>query len=252
MLALPALVDAPAAEPLHQEHNGSGKSPGTGKVLTTSLLKLYDLGTYRAQHTFPGVVINSTFCRATLSADGRYAACGTIIRNHDGIEKNHIRLWDTLTGRHIDTKIASLPYAYFPRSISWHPRQHVLTVAMVGQGAAIGMYCANKAKNTDVAHDFAEPSDKNENTESGVKGTTSSPTSSRRLSSFAPISSPGRLRKFKGTLRRGDSPSGDKGDGNTMGLDGTEIRTKEQRTARTKEILEKIRAAKARARGEDA
>jgi hypothetical protein len=251
VLALPSLVDAPSSQatsPFSLGQEGGGDhyhASGSGKVLTTALLKLYDLGTYRAQHTFPGIVIHSTFCRAVFSADGRYVTCGTIIRNHEGVESNHVRVWDTLTGRHQDSKIASLPHPFIPRSISWHPKQHVMAVAMVGHGAAVGVYCANKARNEDVVHDFSVPPG-GEAVGNDSKGFTSAPEVSI---SPTVLSSPGRLRKFKRATRKG----GGAGDGVAEDSDAEvpEVRTKEQRAARTREILDKIRAAKARARGEN-
>lgn len=267
VLGLPSLVDAPAAvvpSSFNQGRDGTGEHSTPGKVLTTALLKLYDLGTYRAQHSFPGVVINNSFCRAAFSADGRYATCGTILRNHEGTEKNHIRVWDTLTGRHVDTKIASLPYSFIPRSVTWHPKQHMLAVAMVGHGAAVSIYCANKARNEEVVlvhGDFDAPNNtsntvnpNNNTTFAGSDGAMSKSkaksnahdTSSLGLSS---LSSPGRLKKFRSKIA-GDRER-DRGRGvGEEGEDGLEVRTKEQRAARTREILDKIKAAKARAKGE--
>lgn len=252
VLGLPSLVDAPtSAAPTNQGRGGRSEQSAPGKVLTTALLKLYDLGTYRAQHTFPGVVINNSFCRAAFSADGRYATCGTIIRNHEGTEKNHIRIWDTLTGRHVDTKIANLPYSFIPRSVAWHPKQHMLAVAMVGHGAAVGVYCANKARNEDVVHNYdAQHSNNNDqsnsNNHNDQKSAFSGTDGAMSSSKVSSLTSPSRLRKFR-TKTAGDR---DRGSGGEGAEDALEVRTKEQRAARTREILDKIKAAKARAKGE--
>jgi hypothetical protein len=246
VLALPALADAQTTSSAITPANLNRGLKAPGKVLTSPLLKMYDLGTYRAEHTFPGVVINNSFCRATFSADGRYATCGTIVRSHDGTEHNHIRIWDTLTGRPQDTKIATLPYSFIPRSISWHPTQHVMAVAMVGHGAAVGIYCANKARAEDVVHDF-NTTTTSENFQNSTKGKTTASSPDLSSSLHMSLSSPGRLRKIKRTTKRVDGIA-DGGEGSDN--DVVEVRTKEQRAARTREILDKIKAAKARARGE--
>ena len=272
VLGLPSLVDAPStvtSSPFHHGRDTAGEQGAPGKVLTSPLLKLYDLGTYRAQHSFPGVVINNSFCRANFSADGRYATCGTILRTHEGAEKNHIRMWDTLTGRHVDTKIASLPYSYIPRSVAWHPKQHMLAVAMVGQGAAVSIYCANKARNEEVVHgnyDSRNNMTNTNNTNNNFNNTAGSDGALMKSeakptipnSSSLGLLSPGRLRKFRNKTagdreRRGDrggAAGGAAAGGIEGGEDSLEVRTKEQRAARTREILDKIKAAKARAKGE--
>ncbi len=123
-------------------------------VSSQSLLRLYDLGSYRPLHHFNKVSLTPhAFARAGMSADGRYAVCGTTI---DGLPlagqpSYCLRFWDTITGALATPSDMSALQLPFPvRSTAWHPRQHMVALAAVGPGAALTLLVANKASISDA------------------------------------------------------------------------------------------------------
>jgi hypothetical protein len=184
VLALPSLRES-------KEANGE-----TGVSLSSSILKLYDLGSYRlsifhspfrtmthlilvlctlftvrpSQQLF--VELDSLLMAGRSSSTSthllfliicyRFVLCPCIDKTPDGRERFHVRAWDSQSG-HIQESFlnglplhtsssdsqfgsATIPYPFLPRSISWHPSQHMVAISMVGPGAAVGIYCANKAR----------------------------------------------------------------------------------------------------------
>jgi hypothetical protein len=185
VLALPSLRET-------KEANGD-----TGVSLTSSILKLYDLGSYRFSHSDTIFMVSlslSLTVRCTpsmaphfqqhfvvhhfLLMEGtpsfsfvlfllfeihdRFVICPCIDKTPDGRERFHVRAWDSQSGHIQDsflngeytslaffslmTLSATIPYPFLPRSISWHPSQHMIAISMVGPGAAIGIYSANKPR----------------------------------------------------------------------------------------------------------
>lgn len=132
-----------------------------------SQLKVYNLANYRLQSKCNGFqpAIHSTgktiFQRAALSADGSFVVCGTAIRASTGNRRTlsssavsnkgdqvvyRLSLWDSQTGASIRTELSEYHYPYPVRSISWHPKQHALAVAFMGEQAAVVIYAGMKDK----------------------------------------------------------------------------------------------------------
>eukprot|EP01041_Mallomonas_annulata_P002782 gene2782-5479_t len=106
-----------------------------GQLLVLALpstLRLYNLSTYRVHTNYPGVNLGETFGRAQLSADGRIAVCGYV--DSYGAK---LKFWDAQMG---DAILARLSV----RGISWHPKQHMIAVTMLGTGASLLIYSAEK------------------------------------------------------------------------------------------------------------
>jgi hypothetical protein len=85
---------------------------------------------------------SAVFCRAALSADGRIVACGTTSSNDEGCSR--LRFWDSQTGNALPSTLTDLLLPFAVRSISWHPKQHVMAVAMLGSGAAVALYSGQR------------------------------------------------------------------------------------------------------------
>ena len=85
---------------------------------------------------------SAVFCRAALSADGRVVVSGTTSPNDGGCSR--LRFWDSQTGVQMPCALTDLMLPYAVRSISWHPKQHVVAVAMAGPGAAVALYCGQR------------------------------------------------------------------------------------------------------------
>lgn len=99
-------------------------------------LKMINMSTYKTQcfcegfgglGSGPGMGV---FFRAGLSADGRYVISGACVKGETG--KYCLQLWDSQTGRAARSPLSNYMFPYPIRSISWHPAQHLLAVAMVG------------------------------------------------------------------------------------------------------------------------
>jgi len=82
------------------------------------------------------------FARANYSADGRYAIAGSNVKAEDGLYR--VQVWDTNTGHAVRTPLSDMMFPYPVRAISWHPTQHLLAVAMVGLGAAVVLYAGDR------------------------------------------------------------------------------------------------------------
>mmetsp|Transcript_2505 Transcript_2505/g.3848 ORF Transcript_2505/g.3848 Transcript_2505/m.3848 type:complete len:1065 (+) Transcript_2505:68-3262(+) len=242
VLARPSLTDAPNA-------SDGGGTTGGAMALSSTLLKMYDLGTYRAQHNFHGATVSEAFSRATFSADGRYAICGCVGKTTEGLEKYYLGAWDSQTGTPQQSNIAGvITYPYLPRCVSWHPSQHMMAVAMVGCGAAVGIYCANK----DRAENAARQLETFESSSSELASDGDDRLSSERLRSSSSklsvvekmklkvgkkvVTSPSRKSKDEGGSRRGS----------TDDTQSDSMSVQEKRAARTMEILERIRAVRAK------
>ena len=117
-------------------------------------LRLLSTSTYKNVNTFGGTGASASadgktasfFSRATLSADGRFAVC--CVQGEPGTPlqgKFVLRAWDSVTGAVVsDFALGSVPLPFAVRSISWHPRQHVVAVAMVGPGAGVNVFCGER------------------------------------------------------------------------------------------------------------
>ena len=130
-----------------------------------AILRIYNLSTYRAQTSYPGLNIGCSFGRALFSADGRFVLSGSEDSrfgisatnpsddnvanpgNMSGFAKakpSRIRVWDTSTGTPVNCSLSEITLPYPVRSMSWHPSQHMVAVAMAGHGASVAVYCAEK------------------------------------------------------------------------------------------------------------
>ena len=100
-----------------------------------TLLKLYDLSTYRAVYNFSNVSLQNSFARGALSADGKYAVCGTRVFSPGSAASDRcaygLKFWDTAPGSTIECEMSSEHFPFPVRCVSWHPRQHMIAVATV-------------------------------------------------------------------------------------------------------------------------
>ncbi|KAJ1420494.1 WD40-repeat-containing domain protein [Ochromonadaceae sp. CCMP2298] len=124
-----------------------------GQMLTLhrqpAQLKVINMSTYKTHCVcagFGGYASSSNtgglFNRASLSADGRYAVAGSSVKGEEGLYR--LQVWDSGTGRLQRSPLSGMMFPYPVRSISWHPSQHLLAVAMVGQGAAVAIYSGDR------------------------------------------------------------------------------------------------------------
>ena len=110
-----------------------------------SSLKVYSMSTYRCVSTCSGAGINgvsSVFSRAEISADGYYTVCGGSSKFNK--HTYSLRFWESATGHSVPSALSDIEFPYPIRSVAWHPRQHMLAVSMVGQGAAVVIYCTER------------------------------------------------------------------------------------------------------------
>lgn len=213
-------------------------------------LKVLNMTTYRTQcycQDFEGVQPATAFSkglktrvtsatavlhRAQVSADGQYVVCGEKRKANSNGSKDHayhLKVWKTVTGEEVETVLSGFHFPYPIRSISWHPRQHLFAISMVGPGAAVVLYSANSDNS------LINP-DTNNNDNRSVRGGNLTARSSVLLNS-----SPG----FKGFFRESQELD-------TLHEENSLIEEAEQPTAtdpdkseKAKRILAKIRAAKA-------
>ncbi len=154
-------LDYGATSPRSKSMN-SGQYPGVSGVISLKMhpdkfkgqllaysmpssLKLYSMSTYRCVSTCAGAGINSIssiFSRAEISADGNYAVCGGSSKFNK--HTYSLRFWESSTGHTVPSALSEIEFPYPIRSVAWHPRQHMLAVSMVGQGAAVVIYCAER------------------------------------------------------------------------------------------------------------
>ena len=92
--------------------------------------------------TYYKLSISSIFSRAEISADGNYAVCGGSSKFNKLTYS--LRFWESSTGHTVPSALSEIEFPYPIRSVAWHPRQHMLAVSMVGQGAAVVIYCAER------------------------------------------------------------------------------------------------------------
>eukprot|EP00605_Chrysophyceae_sp_TOSAG23-4_P000238 GSChrysophyteH1.ASY1.ANO1.275.1 assembled CDS len=124
-------------------------------------LKLYSTSTYRPISNCSGIgagqvvgrsmvskgnvnTSGAVFGRATLSPDGHYAVTGVSSSSSGGDGHYNLKFWDVKQGNLFPASLSDINLPYPVRSISWHPTQHAIAVAMVGHGAAVVVYCGEK------------------------------------------------------------------------------------------------------------
>ena len=76
----------------------------------------------------------------------RFALCGSCLDTP--APRCHLRIWDASTGLTQPCALADISLPYPVRALSWHPRQHMLAVAMVGPGAAVAIYTGERESST--------------------------------------------------------------------------------------------------------
>ena len=87
------------------------------------------------------------FCRAVLSSDGRLVASGVCAEGSGPTSgRFHLGVWDSSTGQAVSTPLSDVVLPYPVRAMSWHPRQHVVAVAMVGPGACVAVFGGERGK----------------------------------------------------------------------------------------------------------
>lgn len=94
------------------------------------------------------------FFRAIFSADGRFIVSCNTTHSASSLSSRGVAnggtykllVWDTYTGHPIQTPLSALTFPYPVRSLSWHPCQHLLAISMVGEGAAVALYCMDADK----------------------------------------------------------------------------------------------------------
>ena len=113
-------------------------------------LRMLSTSTYKQLAFYSSGSAAGVFGRATLSADGKYSLCGTCsdLPTSTQPPRCHVRLWDTASGLSIPCALADAVLPYPVRSLSWHPRQHMVAVAMVGPGAAVAIYTGERESST--------------------------------------------------------------------------------------------------------
>jgi len=125
-----------------------------------SFLRLYNLSSYKPQASFSGAYVNGSFSRAVMSADGRYVMSGTedsriaTAREVTGEvsaaslsssnKPARIKIWDSQSGNLVTCPLSDISMPYAIRAISWNKHQHMIAVAMAGQGASVAIYTAEK------------------------------------------------------------------------------------------------------------
>lgn len=57
---------------------------------------------------------------------------------------NRLKVWDAQSGSFLSCPLTDIPLPYTVRSISWNNTQHMIAVAMAGQGASVAIYTAEK------------------------------------------------------------------------------------------------------------
>ncbi len=93
----------------------------------------------------------SVFSKATFSPDGRYAVAGMSSSNNVANDGHYnLKFWEAKHGSINTTALSEINLPYPVRSISWHPSQHCVAVAMVGHGAAVAVYCGER-ESTELA-----------------------------------------------------------------------------------------------------
>lgn len=120
-----------------------------------AMLRLLSTSTYKQLASFSGMGVDkdgrcsSVFARCSLSADGRLSIGG--VQGDVGSAtqgKYNLRVWDSSTGHHVPSALSEITLPYPVRSIAWHPKQHVVAVAMVGTGACVSIFCADRGAST--------------------------------------------------------------------------------------------------------
>ena len=142
-------------------HPDKYKTQMLALTLEPTALRMYNTSTYKVQSVCagcstaggtscpPSEVASSSrgcgsavFCRAGLSSDGRVVVSGTTNPNDGGCSR--LRFWDSQSGAMLPSALSDLLLPYAVRSLSWHPKQHVLAVAIAGPGASVVIYCGQR------------------------------------------------------------------------------------------------------------
>lgn len=127
-------------------------------------LKVLNLATYKPFHAcenFTGlsaylvregdnVFSTGIFYRASFSADGKFiVACCNVSQEIDR-PVYKLLVWDSYTGQPVSSFLSQLTFAYPVRSVTWHPTQHLLAVAMLGPGAAVVLYTTDSSSASSI------------------------------------------------------------------------------------------------------
>lgn len=118
----------------------------SASAVAAPIVRLYDLSSYRVITTFPGIEVPSAFCRASISSDGRYVLVPTMSKNRTGGTSYSFQIRDAANGNIVSCDASAASMLHPVRSIAWHPKQHMVAVAVAGTGSAVMVFCANKDK----------------------------------------------------------------------------------------------------------
>jgi len=110
-------------------------------------LKLLSMSNYRPLLRCKGLRGLDSLHRASFSPDGRLLLCGA----RAGTDRFRLQVWDARTGLPLRCPLSELLFPFPIRCITWHPRQHLLALAAVGEQAAVGLYCTDKESADQVA-----------------------------------------------------------------------------------------------------
>jgi WD40 repeat protein len=128
---------------MHPDRNKAQMTVLTNKPTS---LRVYSMTTYKTLSQCHGIISSSDqssgLCRAQISGDGNYVVCGSSINASE--DKYCLRVWETQTGNVEACSLSDIIFPYPVRSVSWHPKQHVIAVGMVGQGSAVAVYAAHR------------------------------------------------------------------------------------------------------------
>ena len=128
---------------MHPDRNKAQMTVLTSKPTS---LRVYNMTTYKTLSQCHGIISHneqtSGLCRAQISADGNYVVCGSSVNTSE--DKFCLRVWETLSGNVESCNLSDIVFPYPVRSVSWHPKQHVIAVGMVGPGAAVAIYAAHR------------------------------------------------------------------------------------------------------------
>ena len=144
-------------------HPDKSKSQVLVSSQCPSSLKLFSTSTYKPLTVCNGVgagqlaartktskaskvnTSGAVFGRATISPDGRYAISGVSALSSSNAEGHYnLKVWEAQEGNIYPSTLSEINLPFPVRSISWHPKQHVLAVAMVGLGAAVAIYSGER------------------------------------------------------------------------------------------------------------
>jgi hypothetical protein len=110
---------------------------------------LYGLSNSRTERVFSGLALErSGFCKSAISPDGALACCGTEYtngRSNRGYYPSQLKFWKTISGESINCRLSSEIFPFPVRSVSWHPTEHMIAIAIQGDDASIYIYVAENS-----------------------------------------------------------------------------------------------------------